>query len=201
MAKFPDMRWPNVLHSAEGQEIAEAAVVIPLLFVFVIAILWFGQAFSIYGTVTQAARAGARAAVAPACTTCAPLTTAQSVTIAVSAVTNVLSASNLNPSQIKAPSPIPTFCPCGSTSSACTPVNTCTAGTSASNVCVEPNVQLSYSTVSGNAAGAGTCGTAVSFRYNYPFHFTLPCWPAPCHSFDLNTIYIPAEAEMRAETQ
>ena len=49
-----------------GSEIAEAAAVLPLMFMILIGIFWFGQAFSIYGTITRAAQDGARAAAAPA---------------------------------------------------------------------------------------------------------------------------------------
>ncbi len=44
-------------------------MILPLFFMIFLAILWFGQAFRIYGTITRAAREGARAAVAPVCTT------------------------------------------------------------------------------------------------------------------------------------
>ena len=54
-----------------GTEIVESAFVLPLVFMFMIGIFWFGLAFFIYGTLTQGARAGAVAAVAPVCTTCA----------------------------------------------------------------------------------------------------------------------------------
>ena len=53
-----------------GAEIAEAAAVLPLMFMILLGIFWFGQAFSIYGTITRAAQEGARAGAAPYCTTC-----------------------------------------------------------------------------------------------------------------------------------
>ncbi len=53
-----------------GAEIAEAAVVLPLMFMILLGIFWFGQAFSIYGAITRAAQEGARAGAAPYCTTC-----------------------------------------------------------------------------------------------------------------------------------
>jgi hypothetical protein len=69
---------------------------------------------------------------------------------------------------------------------------------SGNNVCVQPNVQLSYTTISG---GAGVCGTSVSMGYQYPIHFALPCWPAPCTTFDLNKITLVGQAQLREETQ
>ena len=62
--------WRRLARDTRGTEIAEAAVVLPMLFMILMAIFWFGQAFRIYGTLTQATRAGARAAVAPVCATC-----------------------------------------------------------------------------------------------------------------------------------
>ena len=53
-----------------GAEIAEAAAVLPLMFMMLLGIFWFGQAFSIYGAITRAAQEGARAGAAPICATC-----------------------------------------------------------------------------------------------------------------------------------
>ena len=36
-----------------GAEIAEAAAVLPLMFLILLGIFWFGQAFSIYGTIDR----------------------------------------------------------------------------------------------------------------------------------------------------
>jgi Flp pilus assembly protein TadG len=54
-----------------GAEIAEAAAVLPLMFMMLLGIFWFGQAFSIYGAITRAAQEGARAGSVPLCATCA----------------------------------------------------------------------------------------------------------------------------------
>src|ERR1035437_4244459 len=73
--------WPRMLGSirsilrrlaaeTRGAEIAEAAAVLPLMFMILLGIFWFGQAFSIYGAITRAAQEGARAGAAPYCTTC-----------------------------------------------------------------------------------------------------------------------------------
>jgi len=59
--------WPSVLQSlrsdarrliseTRGAEIAEAAAVLPLMFMMLLGIFWFGQAFSIYGAITRAAQ-------------------------------------------------------------------------------------------------------------------------------------------------
>ena len=55
------------LRSTEASEIAEAAVVLPLVFMFLLGIVWFGRAFNIYSTIQQAAQQGALAAARPTC--------------------------------------------------------------------------------------------------------------------------------------
>jgi Flp pilus assembly protein TadG len=175
-------------------------MVLPLLFVVLIAIFWFGQAFRIYGTLTRAAGEGARAAVAPACTTCTATTPTQN---AINAVSSAMSAAHLNTAQLQPWGSTwnpPALCSCGSANSSCGggSVVACDSSVSNNNVCVQPNVQLSYSSVLG---GAGTCGTSVSMGYRYPVHFTLPCWPAPCTSLDLSKMTLTGQSEMRLETQ
>ncbi len=48
-----------------GATIVEAAVVLPVFFLFVLSILWFGAAFSAYQSIVTAAREGARYGIAP----------------------------------------------------------------------------------------------------------------------------------------
>jgi len=94
-----------------GSEIAETAVVLPILFSILLGIFFFGRAYNIYGTITQAAMQGARAAVAPACATCGSgtLTAAQ---IATNVVAPVLQASHLDTGAVQ--SLQPAACPCAS---------------------------------------------------------------------------------------
>jgi Flp pilus assembly protein TadG len=185
-------RWKiwREARDTRGAEIAETAMVLPLVFMMVIAIFWFGQAFRIYGTITHAAREGARNAVAPACTTCAAVTPNGAAQNAVTAVNSALSAAKLDPNQVQLPSPVPTFPACGGGA----PVSTCypTVTSPTSNVCVQFNVQLSSSA----NGGVGTCGTSVSFGYKYPYHFLIPLT-----TLDLGNMSLPAQAQMRVETQ
>ncbi|MGA8869092.1 MAG: TadE family protein, partial [Candidatus Sulfotelmatobacter sp.] len=135
--------WRNLTRETSGAEIAETAAILPLLFMILMGIYWFGQAYRIYGTLTHAARAGAQAAVAPACTTCAATT--QSVN-AQTAVQNALTAAHLNTSQLVPTSSWtpPLLCDCGSANSSCATPTPCDGGLSI-NICVQENVQLSYS--------------------------------------------------------
>jgi Flp pilus assembly protein TadG len=48
-------------YQEEGQEIAEAAVVMPILCLVLLAIFWFGRAFNIASTVERAAKHGVQA--------------------------------------------------------------------------------------------------------------------------------------------
>ena len=50
-----------------GSEIAEAALVLPIFFMIMLGIYWFGRAFNVYATINHAAREGARAAASPTC--------------------------------------------------------------------------------------------------------------------------------------
>ncbi len=182
-----------LVRAAGGAEIAETAIIIPLLFMIVMAIFWFAQAFRIYTTITQAARQGARAAVAPACSTC----TAQSTTVAaqnaIAAINSTLTAAHMGTSQIQAPTSVPTLCPCGSINASCGGLAIgCTSLPTTTYVCVQPNVQLSYSSL----GGAGICGTSVSFGYKNGFSFSIPFT-----ELNLGNMNLPAQAQMRLETQ
>jgi Flp pilus assembly protein TadG len=180
--------WPNWLRLARdsrGTELAESAMIMPLLFMVLLAIFWFGQAYRIYGTLTHATRAGAEAAVAPVCATCAagssPPLNAQT------AVQNAVLAARLDPNKLVpwASWTPPTLLACGSATAV-------TCDGSVSNVCVQNNVQLSLP----SKGGMGTCGISVSAKYQYPYHFRVPFT-----SLDLGNMLLPGQAQMRGEKQ
>jgi Flp pilus assembly protein TadG len=195
--------WRSLARNTRGAEIAEFAAVLPLLFMVLIGIFWFGQAFRMYGTITHAAREGARAAVAPVCATCA--STNNPSLNAYNAIQSALLAANLDPTQLQPPTIPPGLCACSSTASttscssstvACDSFesNICVQGVSHpdgnSNPAVEGNVELS---APGNG-GAGECGVSVSFQYPYKF------W-LPFSSLSQQQILLRAQAQMRAESQ
>jgi len=186
--------WRLIARDARGTEVAETAVVLPMLFMILIAIFWFGQAFRVYGTLTQASRAGARAAAAPVCATCGGAVTTPTQN-AMAAVTSVMAASHLSTAQLQplASWTPPALCACGSASSACGAAVACDPGATI-NACVQPNVQLSYPATA--PGGMGTCGVSVSMRYKYPFHFSIPYT-----NLDLGNIQLPGQAQVRVETQ
>src|SRR5580692_6169654 len=120
----------RLARETRAAEIAEAAAVLPLMFMMLLGIFWFGQAFSIYGAITRAAQEGARAGAAPYCTTCTganPL-----ATNALNAVNTALAASKLDPTLAQAPTTPPAFTACTGRSSSCS--------VSSTNVCVQAPV-------------------------------------------------------------
>ena len=52
--------WPALVRNRRGQALAEFAIVLPLILMFIAAILEFGRAWNIKQAVTDAAREGAR---------------------------------------------------------------------------------------------------------------------------------------------
>ena len=91
-------RWHRkLLQEASGAEIAEAAVILPLLFMLLFGIMWFARAFNIYATVNRAARAGALAAARPTSATFGNAFPDQAYVNNV--VNPILTAAHLDPSQ------------------------------------------------------------------------------------------------------
>jgi hypothetical protein len=166
-----------------GAEIAEAAAVLPLVFMMLLGIFWFGQAFSIYGAITRAAQEGARAGAVPYCATCTGTNSLpQYATNAVNTIQSDLLASNLDPTQAQYPATPPVFISCGASSPACN-------GGASTNFCVQAPVQLENLVL----GGTGVCGVSVSFRY--PFQFWLPFT-----TLNKQQIWISASARVRMET-
>jgi hypothetical protein len=178
----------ELLDGNTGAEIAEAAVVLPVVLLFLFAIIWFGLAFNIYSTITSAAREGARTAARPTCAVCAAPSPAWSTSnlpgdsIVENSVLAVLQASHVDTSKITLYSPGVTFC---------TPPSPLAAGacsTTGTNLTICRYVEL-------NPSGSPQqCGTLVSFQY--PFSFLLTYTPTALGS---QGVTITAEAEARME--
>lgn len=168
------------LKGADGAEIAEAAMVLPLVFMLLLGIVWFGRAFNIYSTIQQAAQQGAITAAREGCATCGVSTFPVSVDTTVSAV---LQASNLDPSQISFPPGMP------SPPSCAVPSQPVTCKISAKNIILCQQVLLN-SPVS--STQPPQCGATVSFHY--PFSFYLPFT-----SLNLQSVVMSAQAQSRME--
>jgi Flp pilus assembly protein TadG len=179
----------RLAHETSASEIAEAAVVMPLMFMVILGVFWFGQAFSTYGAITRAAQEGARAGAAPYCATCpAGNFPAQN---AFNAVQAALLASHLDLTKVPVlPSgemPVLNSCIATQTSQ----VN-CDTRVGAA-VCVQVPVQLTSTIVNGGTA-AGVCGVSVTFQY--PFQFWLPFT-----SLNKQQVLLYASARVRMETR
>jgi hypothetical protein len=168
----------RILAGTRGTEIAEAAVVLPLTFMLLLGIYWFGRAFNIYATINHAAREGVRVGVAPSCAVCG--NTSLTADQIADRVAQALQASKLDPTQVTSTAISRTAC--GGGASSC--VN---PSGGKPQICVYFNVQLDTPTV-----GPEGCGVDVSFEYPYQFYF-------PFTSLNMQQIYLPAEVQMRGE--
>lgn len=83
-----------------GAEMVEAALAVPILLMVVFALYSFGRAWSIYQTMTRAAREGVRQAVTTNCATCGN-TTYSAAQIQSQFVFPALQAAGINPSQVQ----------------------------------------------------------------------------------------------------
>ncbi len=177
------------LRSSEAAEIAEAALVLPVVFVFLLGIVWFGRAFNIYSTIQQAAQQGAIAAARPTCATC-PASTTTTTTFPSSdtidgTVSSVMLASSLDPAQIINPSS--SSIPAGCTTSKSHNITIC------QEVLLNPSSSTTQApSCSSTPTPSQICGTLVTFQY--PFQFYLPFT-----SLNLSKVILTAQAQSRTE--
>jgi len=176
------MLFAHRLKNSAGAEIAEAALVMPVVFVFLLGIIWFGRAFNIYSTIQQAAQQGAITAARPSCATCGNNFPAP--TTVTNAVEAIMKASNLDPGLIVAGSANPnlTYCPFPFPP----PPSTGPCSQAPDHIWICNSVQLAGSTQ------PVPCGTLVTFQY--PFQFYLPFT-----SLNLSQITLTAQAQSRME--
>ncbi len=168
------------LAGESGAEIAEAAVVLPIAFMFLLGIVWFGRAFNVYSTITQAAQQGAVAAARSTCASCGNNVTNDSAVVAT--VSGVLEASHLDPGQIATNSNPPMV------TAACSPQAPPPTCNTSSNITICRSVIL-------NPTGSTSpvqCGAIVSFQY--PFQFYLPFT-----SLNQERIVLTAQSQSRME--
>ena len=181
-------RMKKILAGTGGSEIAEAALVLPILFMLLLGIYWFGRAFNVYATINHAAREGARAAVAQTCATCGGTPNLQLTPDQIAAqVKKAMQASSLDPAQVPIPSSPPTRNPCQPGGG---PVS-CSQPTADPHICVYYNVQLP-STAPPAGSGAPACGVSVEFQYPYQFFF-------PFTSLNMQKITLNAGVQMAGE--
>jgi hypothetical protein len=183
------MCWRRLSEST-ASEIAEAALILPLLFMLLLSIYWFGRAFSIYSTINHAARQAVLTAAAPQCANCAGKTWQTSGfppdPTVTDVVTDALLAANLDPSQMKASMPASAqSCPNVDPPGVCSNASATKSGgevTICRNVVLNPN----------SPPERQACGMIVSFQY--PYQFMLPFT-----SLNKQTIHLQAYADVGGE--
>jgi len=171
-------RWTrDLLAASVASQVAEAALVLPLVFMMLLGIYWFGRAFNIYATINHAAQQAARAGAAQTCATCGngSVLSTQAPTI----ITNLMNASHVDPTQIQAYAPALNFCSGNTTSN-------CTGASSTIRTC--NNVQITPAV----SPGPPVCGVAVSFQYPYQF------W-LPFTSLNMQQITLKVNVQMKGE--
>jgi hypothetical protein len=176
----------------------KVALVLPLVFMLLLGIVWFGRAFNIYSTIRQAAQQGAVAAARATCATCpGPAgggwngTSFPNDGTVDTAIFKVLQASNLDPGQIPANSNPPTTStlpPCGIPPLS-PPLSLPLTCATTKNITICRNMLLKPTT---SAIPAPQCGVVVSFQY--PFQFYLPFT-----SLNMRKIVLSAQAQSRME--
>jgi hypothetical protein len=189
------MRLPlQRMRGCAGAEIAEFAIVLPILLMVIFAVYSFGRAYNIYTTITRAAQEAAQIAAVPStCGGCptpgappcggGPATNYPGDPCVVSTVTSILQASHIDPTQINtlAATPPTTTALNGANCAAPAPAP---SSNTASNITIWRNVVLNPT-----STGPQECGVIVSFQYPYTM---LPM-------LNLGQINIPAQAETRME--
>ena len=169
--------------TTDGTEIAEAALVLPVVFMLLLGIIWFGRAFNIYSTITRAAQQGAITAARPTCASCGSDPGFPVDATVDGAINAVMQASSIDPTQIPANSNPPTPVSCVNPPTPVTCSNT-------NNITICREVLLNYTT--GTPPPPSQCGVIVSFQY--PFQFYLPFT-----SLNLTKITLSAQAQSRME--
>ena len=192
LRKIATRRLTALPKETAGEEIAEAAVVLPLLFLLLFAIIWFARAFNIYSTVTTAAREGARFAAHPTCATCAApggggwgATNLPDNGAVADAVKIVLYNSHIDPGPIQAYTPPflqSPLKPCDPPA----PPPTCSPAPNNITVC-----RFVLLNPTDSPPQPAQCGTAVSFQYPFGSYFPFPSYP----TFTFRTVLISAEGQ------
>jgi hypothetical protein len=183
------VKLKKIVSETSGSEIAEAALVIPIFFMLMLGIYWFGRAFNTYATINHAAREGARVATASssACVACSSPNTPLTANQVADQVKQALQASSLDPTQVTN---------LGGTRAACGggPAVSCAPITSVGDpqVCVRFNVQLQPAASLPLGSGPPACGVSVEFQYPYQFAF-------PFTSLNMQKIMLNAGVQMTGE--
>ena len=154
------LRWD--IERDSGQEIAEAALVLPILFLILLAIFWFGRAFNIASTIERAAKHGIQT-FTHTCASCGNNfpTNAQTV----DSVNSALQDDHLQPANVTAYAP-PFAC-------SATPAPTCTTVTGV-EICTGVPLTCGTSTCQSPPVACGTDSNLQGVRVSFGYQFTSP---------------------------
>lgn len=188
------MNWmKKITAGSSGSEIAEAALVLPLMFTLLLGIYWFGRAYNVYATLNFAARDAVRTAVAPTCAMCIGGNAFATPNAMAQVVLQDLQAANIDPTQVQ---PLPTanldlppgdpaFISCATGAG----VPNCSVPSTGPQICVFQNVYMDYVSADPDLQ---SCGVSVSFQY--PYQMSLPFT-----SLNMTRFMLKAEAQMAQE--
>jgi Flp pilus assembly protein TadG len=179
-------RIHRLLAGASGAEIAEAALVLPLAFMVLLGIYWFGRAFNVYATINHAAREGARYAVAQTCATCSPPNAAPTINNIADQVKQAMQASGLDPSLAITDSV--THPACGGGTATCTAAS----GSGEPPIWYCTNVKLVAAPPPPPGSGAPVCGVTIDFQYPYQMFL-------PFTSLNQQPLKLSAHVQMKTE--
>ncbi len=182
--ELPTVALRLASHDDAGQQIVEAALVLPILFLILLAIFWFGRAFNISSTLDRAARAGVDTASRRSCATCGNAFPTDSQVVA--QITAVLNADNLRIASVQAYSPV----------FACnaTPAPTCI--TTGENVQICRGVPLTCGSAACQTPTPTDCGTNPRFGVRVSFAYQTS---SPLRIANLPPLIMHASAQSGAE--
>jgi hypothetical protein len=159
----------TIFADAGGSEIAEAALVLPLAFMILLGIYWFGRAL---------------ASTCAICGNVPPVNSPTGINNIGSQVGQAMQASGLDPTLATAPAV--SYTACGGGAPTCQTPN----GSGDPQISICSNVQLVASPPT--ASGGPSCGVAIDFQY--PYQMGLPFT-----SLNGAPIKLSAHVQMRAE--
>lgn len=189
-------RIRHIWQDCTAAEIAEAAFVLPLMFVFLIGIFQFARVYMVYSTMQRAAQEGAYAAAGANCATCgnSPL---DADDVALGFVHPVFQISHVDDAPLVFSTPVTDLF-------SCSPGNAkvdCESGgqTATPKICLRRNVILNVKSGGGPTSGTPVCGTALSMTYPYGFSLPSVSSSPPYISKQIFTLSLKAQAQVVGE--
>ena len=170
-------------HDDAGQELVEAAIVLPILFLILLAIFWFGRAFNISSTLDRAASEGVKTANRRSCATCGNAFQTDSQVVA--QITAVLNADHLQIGSVQ--SYTPAF------ACSATPAPSCTT---LQNVQICRGVPLTCGSAACQTPTPVACGTNPELGVRVSFAYQTS---SPLSIANLPPIVIHASVQSEAE--